>query len=183
MSEQRKAGNGSGWQSGPRSEEGPVSNGKDLCFIQNEMVIEEWCDLTGVRLRCFLKIFWLPGGEQTKADRGLVVWGGKNRSWKLIWKLLWQLEAERAAAEMGKRWRAKGRGGPCSQILDVFVPGKLTRSANDLEVDVSKRQVWRMSPKDVKWVSGKLQSLLSNPGGLEKQQNVVEKVRRQFWTY
>lgn len=41
MSEQRKAGNGSGWQSGPRSEEGPVSNGKDLCFTQNEIVTEE----------------------------------------------------------------------------------------------------------------------------------------------
>ena len=59
---------------------------------------------------------------------------------------------------------ARGRGGPCSQILDVFVPGKLTRSANDLDVDVSKTQVWRMIPKDVKLVSGKSQSLLSNPG-------------------
>lgn len=51
---------------------------------------------------------------------------------------------------MGELWRAKGRGGPCSQILDVFVPGELTRSANDLDMDVSKRQVWRMIPKDVK---------------------------------
>ena len=59
---------------------------------------------------------------------------------------------------------AGGRGGPCSQILDVFVPGKLTRSVNDLDVDVSKTQVWRMIPKDVKLVSGKSQSLLSNPG-------------------
>ena len=58
---------------------------------------------------------------------------------------------------------AGGRGGPCSQILDVFVPGKLTRSVNDLDVDVSKTQVWRMIPKDVKLVSGKSQSLLSNP--------------------
>ena len=41
MSEPRKAGNGSGRQSGPRSEEGPVGNSKDLCFIQHEMVAEE----------------------------------------------------------------------------------------------------------------------------------------------
>ena len=84
---------------------------------------------------------------------------------------------------MGEWWGPRGGGGPCSQILDVFVPGKLVRSVNGLDVDVSKRQVWRMIPKDVKLVSGKLQSLLSNPGGLEKQQNVVEKVRRHFWTY
>jgi len=41
MSEPRKAGNGLGPQSGPRSEEGPVGNGKDLGFIQNEMVAEK----------------------------------------------------------------------------------------------------------------------------------------------
>ena len=84
---------------------------------------------------------------------------------------------------MGEQWGPRGRGGPCSQILDVFVPGKLIRSVNGLDVDVSKRQVWRMIPKDVKLVYGMLQSLLSNTGGLEKQQNVVEKMGRHFWTY
>ena len=73
---------------------------------------------------------------------------------------------------MGEQWGPRGRGGPCSQILDVFVPGKLIRSVNGLDTDVSKRQVWRMIPKDVKLVYGMLQSLLSNTGGLEKQQNV-----------
>ena len=63
---------------------------------------------------------------------------------------------------MGEQWGPRGRGGPCSQILDVFVPGKLIRSVNGLDTDVSKRQVWRMIPKDVKLVSGMLQSILSN---------------------
>ena len=60
---------------------------------------------------------------------------------------------------MGERWGPRGGGGPCSQILDVFVPGKLVRSVNGLDVDVSKRQVWRMIPKVL--------SALRQAGGLQ----------------